>query len=135
MARIVMKPRWKQLHHLKQKPYIHFNLETFGSKYMIPSDFRNSFHLLPEDKYINQTGAITRSRKYANIVVDVSNNYEYEVKLTNNTIFTSRYNKKTPLKRIGKSSDVASSVVFLASKGSDYITGINLVIDGGMTIL
>jgi hypothetical protein len=87
MARIVMKPRWKQLHHLKQKPYIHFNLETFGSKYMIPSDFRNSFHLLPEDKYINQTGAITRSRKYANIVVDVSNNYEYEVKLTNNTIF------------------------------------------------
>ena len=55
--------------------------------------------------------------------------------LTNNTIFTSRYNKKTPLKRIGKSSDVASSVVFLASKGSDYITGINLVIDGGMTIL
>ena len=55
--------------------------------------------------------------------------------LTNNNVFRSRYIKKTPLKRLGQPSDVASSVVFLSSKASNYITGINLVIDGGMTII
>jgi len=39
-----------------------------------------------------------------------------------------------PLKRIGRPSDVAKLVVFLASEDSSYITGQCIVIDGGLTI-
>lgn len=38
-----------------------------------------------------------------------------------------------PLKRYGKSEEVASTIVFLASEGAAYITGQNIRIDGGLT--
>jgi NAD(P)-dependent dehydrogenase (short-subunit alcohol dehydrogenase family) len=41
---------------------------------------------------------------------------------------------KTPLGRIGDPSDIADVVVFLCSPLARFITGINLVIDGGMTL-
>jgi 3-oxoacyl-[acyl-carrier protein] reductase len=39
-----------------------------------------------------------------------------------------------PLERLGKTSDIASAVVFLASDHASYITGQVLVIDGGMVM-
>ncbi|MFH0965648.1 MAG: 3-oxoacyl-[acyl-carrier-protein] reductase [Planctomycetota bacterium] len=39
-----------------------------------------------------------------------------------------------PLKRVGKPSEVASVVVFLADDASSYITGQTIVVDGGMTM-
>ncbi len=39
--------------------------------------------------------------------------------------------KNIPLKRLGKSQDIADAAVFLASDKSSYITGHNLVVDGG----
>jgi len=41
---------------------------------------------------------------------------------------------KLPLNRIGESKWVADLAVFLASPTADYISGQNLIIDGGMTI-
>ena len=38
-----------------------------------------------------------------------------------------------PLKRLGKTTDVAGVVVFLASTDADYITGTTIVVDGGLT--
>ena len=38
---------------------------------------------------------------------------------------------RTPLRRLGKSVDVARSVIFLASEDARYITGETLFIDGG----
>jgi NAD(P)-dependent dehydrogenase (short-subunit alcohol dehydrogenase family) len=38
-----------------------------------------------------------------------------------------------PLGRFGKVEDVARSMVFLSSPMASYITGSNLVIDGGYT--
>ena len=40
--------------------------------------------------------------------------------------------KAIPLGRIGYPDDVANLVSFLASKDSDYITGQNILINGGM---
>ncbi|MDX6285179.1 MAG: hypothetical protein QOG53_664 [Frankiales bacterium] len=42
--------------------------------------------------------------------------------------------QKTPLARIGDPGDIADAVVFLCSPLARFITGINLVIDGGMTL-
>jgi glucose 1-dehydrogenase len=42
--------------------------------------------------------------------------------------------KLIPYKRIGEPEDIARTAVWLASDESDYITGINLYVDGGMTL-
>jgi NAD(P)-dependent dehydrogenase (short-subunit alcohol dehydrogenase family) len=39
---------------------------------------------------------------------------------------------KVPMKRFGKSEEVASAVAFLASADASYITGVELNVDGGM---
>ena len=41
------------------------------------------------------------------------------------------YAAKVPLRRITEPSDIAAAALFLASDASSYITGINLVVDGG----
>ena len=41
---------------------------------------------------------------------------------------------KLPINRIGESKEVANIALFLASHAADYVTGINLIIDGGMTL-
>jgi NAD(P)-dependent dehydrogenase (short-subunit alcohol dehydrogenase family) len=48
--------------------------------------------------------------------------------------FVNRYSKKTPLGRMGRASDIVGGVIFLASESSSYITGQNLLIDGGWTV-
>lgn len=49
--------------------------------------------------------------------------------------FLSNYNKKVPLKRMGTPSDIAPGVVYLLSDASSYVTGHNLIIDGGWTCI
>ena len=42
--------------------------------------------------------------------------------------------KLIPYKRIGEPGDIGRAVVWLASDDADYVTGISLFIDGGMTL-
>jgi len=47
--------------------------------------------------------------------------------------FISNYEKKVPMKRLGSPEDVSPSVTFLLGDDSNYITGHNLIVDGGWT--
>ncbi len=49
--------------------------------------------------------------------------------------FVKAYEKKVPMKRMGIPSDIAPGVSFLLSDNAKYITGQNLIIDGGWTAI
>ena len=48
-------------------------------------------------------------------------------------IFLKNYENKVPLKRLGNPNEIASAALFLSSDSSSYITGIDLIVDGGWT--
>ena len=48
--------------------------------------------------------------------------------------FVERYNKKTLVGRMASESEISDSVLFLLSNMSSYITGQNIVVDGGFII-
>lgn len=49
--------------------------------------------------------------------------------------FVAAYERKTPLGRMGKPEDIAPAIAFLLSDKASYITGQNLLIDGGWTAI
>ncbi|SHG27154.1 NAD(P)-dependent dehydrogenase, short-chain alcohol dehydrogenase family [Flavobacterium segetis] len=49
--------------------------------------------------------------------------------------FVSNYNKKVPMKRMGAPKDIVSAVFYLLTDEASYVTGHNLLVDGGWSII
>ena len=47
--------------------------------------------------------------------------------------FIKKYSQRVPKKRMAKNEDLNTGILFLASDKSDYVTGQNLIIDGGLS--
>ena len=54
-------------------------------------------------------------------------------KTRENAAFIAELTALNPLKRIGRPDDLIGAFIFLSSAASDYVTGHNLVVDGGWT--
>ena len=50
-------------------------------------------------------------------------------------IFVKNYEYKVPMKRMGQPNDISPVVSFLLSNEAGYITGQNLIVDGGWTAI
>lgn len=50
-------------------------------------------------------------------------------------VFVANYNKKVPLRRMGSPKDIVSAVHYLLSDEASYVTGHNLLVDGGWTAI
>lgn len=49
--------------------------------------------------------------------------------------FVQNYNNKVPLKRMGSPKDIVSAVYYLLTDEASYVTGHNLVVDGGWSVI
>lgn len=58
---------------------------------------------------------------------------DFNKTLQNSAAFQERLKLTTPLQRWGRLDEIAGPAVFLASEAASYITGHNLVVDGGTT--
>ena len=49
--------------------------------------------------------------------------------------FIEKYSARVPLSRMGNSLEIANAIIYLTSQSASYITGHNLVVDGGYSAI
>jgi 3-oxoacyl-[acyl-carrier protein] reductase len=118
--------------------------DKFGSMVHISSIDALSGDDKPQDAYGASKAAMIRlSKSFA--IQFASNNIRSNIILPGaiETGMQKRWKKKPstkkklekviPLKRVGKPTDISNSIMFLLSEQANYITGTEIVIDGGIT--
>lgn len=91
----------------------------------------------PPDYFFHRAGIINLTRYYASLLgpynIRVNCISPGGLFANQHPKFLERYNKKTFLGRMANTEDIKGVVVFLASDASSYITGENIMMDGGLS--
>lgn len=127
--------------HMRKKK-IKGSIINFGSIYGIVSQDKSIYKntkMLENTAYgaikggiINFTKLLsTNYIKYGIRSNSISPGGVYEKKMSKKFILN--YSRRVPIGRLAKTEEISYPVLFLASEASSYITGVNLLVDGGWT--
>ena len=153
------------LESFKKNTLIHMNSYIWIAKIIADSMLKNKINngsivqlssiygILGQDEELYKKTKMSESMSYAAIKGGINSSVrsmaayygKYNIRINSicaggvfdfqNKSFVKKYNKKTPLKRMAKPNEIAMSSLFLLSDASSYITGTNLIVDGGFSIL
>jgi gluconate 5-dehydrogenase len=133
------------VHHLRERgaPGAVINIASmYGIVGSYPEVYRGLGNVLSPPNYHALKGALIHLTRYLavywaqdNVRVNSISPGPFPSDSVRNKmpVFVRRLTKKVPLGRVGRPEELKGAVVLLASKAGSYITGQNLVVDGGWT--
>ena len=125
-----------------QGPYWNEKIQDWDNAYSDLSDYFNAEEFANPPHYGVAKAGIIQLTRYAAVhlaahgirVNSISPGPFPSKEVQKNADFIETLSKNVPLGRIGKPEELLGAVIFLLSSASSYITGQNIVVDGGWTV-
>ncbi|MDR9835960.1 SDR family NAD(P)-dependent oxidoreductase [Herbaspirillum huttiense] len=125
----------------------HFSLDESGNSIVMVSSIADHYVAPEQDLgyHVSKAGLVQLARYYALqlgahgirvnvvspcvVIKEAAREYYRQ-----NSWITDRFERFIPLRRAGSSRDIINAILFLTGEQSSYITGQNIVVDGGLSL-